>query len=35
MQVLLDTHVLIWLVEGSKNLSVGARYAIEDENNSL
>ncbi len=35
MQVLLDTHVLIWLVEGSKNLSVGARDAIEDENNSL
>jgi PIN domain nuclease of toxin-antitoxin system len=35
MRVLLDTHVLIWLVEGDKNLSSVARSAIEDEDNSL
>jgi PIN domain nuclease of toxin-antitoxin system len=35
MRVLLDTHVLIWLVEGDKNLSTVARSAIEDEENSL
>jgi PIN domain nuclease of toxin-antitoxin system len=35
MRVFLDTHVLIWLVEGDKNLSTVARSAIEDENNSL
>jgi PIN domain nuclease of toxin-antitoxin system len=35
MRVLLDTHVLIWLVEGDKNLSTIARSAIEDEENSL
>lgn len=35
MNLLLDTHVLIWLVEGSNNLSLAARQAIEDENNSL
>ncbi len=35
MRVLLDTHVLIWLVEGDKNLSNVARSAIEDEDNSL
>jgi PIN domain nuclease of toxin-antitoxin system len=35
VQVLLDTHVLIWLVEGSRNLSDEARSAIEDENNIL
>jgi PIN domain nuclease of toxin-antitoxin system len=35
MRVLLDTHILIWLVEGDKNLSTVARSAIEDENNSL
>jgi PIN domain nuclease of toxin-antitoxin system len=35
MRILLDTHVLIWLVEGDKNLSVVARSAIEDEGNSL
>jgi PIN domain nuclease of toxin-antitoxin system len=28
MRVLLDTHVLIWLVEGDKNLSTVARSAI-------
>jgi PIN domain nuclease of toxin-antitoxin system len=35
MRVLLDTHVLIWLVEGDKNLNTVARSTIEDENNSL
>jgi PIN domain nuclease of toxin-antitoxin system len=35
MRILLDTHVLIWLVEGDKNLSTVARSAIEDEDNSL
>ena len=35
MGILLDTHVLIWLVEGDKNLSTVARSAIEDEDNSL
>ena len=31
----MDTHVLIWLVEGDKNLGTVARSAIEDEDNSL
>ncbi|WP_310485575.1 type II toxin-antitoxin system VapC family toxin [Chamaesiphon sp. VAR_48_metabat_403] len=35
MNLLLDTHVLIWLVEGSDNLSQSAKQAIEDEQNSL
>jgi PIN domain nuclease of toxin-antitoxin system len=35
MKLLLDTHVLIWLVEGTDNLSQAARQAIEDEDNSL
>ncbi len=35
MQFLLDTHVLIWLLEGNKNLSNVAKATIEDENNSL
>ena len=35
MRILFDTHVLIWLVEGDKNLSTVARSAIEDEDNSL
>ena len=35
MRILLDTHVLIWLVEGDKNLSTVARSAIEDRDNSL
>ncbi len=29
------THVLIWLVKGSDNLSQAAKQAIEDEKNSL
>lgn len=28
--VLLDTHVLVWLVEGDERLSVAARTAIDD-----
>ena len=35
MKLLLDTHVLIWLVEGSDNLSPAARQAIENEDNNL
>ncbi len=35
MRSLLDTHVLIWLVDGDKNLSTVAKSAIEDEDNSL
>jgi PIN domain nuclease of toxin-antitoxin system len=35
MNLLIDTHVLIWLIEGSENLSQAAKYAIEDEDNSL
>lgn len=35
MKLLLDTHVLIWLVEGSDSLSQAARQGIENEDNSL
>jgi PIN domain nuclease of toxin-antitoxin system len=35
MKLLLDTHVLIWLVEGTDNLSQAAKQAIENEDNSL
>lgn len=35
MNLLLDTHVLIWLVEGSDNLSQSAKQAIEDDRNRL
>jgi PIN domain nuclease of toxin-antitoxin system len=35
MNLLLDTHILIWLIDGSEKLNQTARYAIEDENNSL
>jgi PIN domain nuclease of toxin-antitoxin system len=35
MRLLLDTHVLIWLTEGSSNLSQTAKQAIENEDNSL
>lgn len=35
MKLLLDMHVLIWLVEGTDNLSQAARQAIENEDNSL
>ena len=35
MRLLLNTHVLIWLTEGSSNLSQTAKQAIEDEDNRL
>ena len=35
MRLLLDTHVLIWLVEGNENLSNAAKQAIEADDNSL
>jgi len=35
MNVLLDTHIFIWLIEGNQNLSQAARQAIEDESNHL
>lgn len=35
MNLLLDTHILIWLIEGSEKLSQIARHGIEDENNTL
>jgi PIN domain nuclease of toxin-antitoxin system len=35
MKLLLNTHVLIWLVEGSNSLSQLAQQAIEDDGNSL
>jgi PIN domain nuclease of toxin-antitoxin system len=35
MKLLIDTHVLIWLIEGSENLSQSAKEAIENEDNSL
>jgi PIN domain nuclease of toxin-antitoxin system len=35
MNLLLDTHVLIWLVEGSDRLSQSAKQAIEDDRNRL
>jgi PIN domain nuclease of toxin-antitoxin system len=30
MEILLDTHTLIWFLKGDENLSVKARKAIED-----
>jgi PIN domain nuclease of toxin-antitoxin system len=35
MKLLLDTHIFIWLINGSENLSQNARQAIEDEGNPL
>ncbi|MCT7957629.1 type II toxin-antitoxin system VapC family toxin [Laspinema palackyanum] len=35
MRLLLDTHIFIWLIDGSPNLSQTVRQAIEDENNTL
>ena len=35
MRLLLDTHVLIWLVEGNEDLSNTAKLAIEADDNSL
>ncbi|MEH1851117.1 MAG: type II toxin-antitoxin system VapC family toxin [Nostoc sp.] len=33
MQVLLDTHTLIWFFQGNENFSEKMRFLIEDENN--
>jgi PIN domain nuclease of toxin-antitoxin system len=30
MNLLLDTHILIWLIDGNEKLNKTARYAIED-----
>ncbi|WP_426013898.1 type II toxin-antitoxin system VapC family toxin [Caulobacter sp. DWR2-3-1b2] len=35
MNLLLDTHALIWFVAGSENLSPPIRAAIEDERNAV
>lgn len=35
MRLLLDTHVFLWLVEGSPNLSAAAQIAIADPANDL
>jgi PIN domain nuclease of toxin-antitoxin system len=35
MKLLLDTHVLIWLVEGNDSLTQAAKEAIENEGNNL
>jgi len=33
MQVLLDTHTLLWFFSGNENISITARELIEDTNN--
>ncbi|MBE9014325.1 type II toxin-antitoxin system VapC family toxin [Pseudanabaenaceae cyanobacterium LEGE 13415] len=33
MRLLLDTHAFLWFIEGSSDLSSGARTLIEDQNN--
>jgi PIN domain nuclease of toxin-antitoxin system len=35
MRLILDTHILIWLLEGNSQLSSQARLLIEDETNEL
>jgi PIN domain nuclease of toxin-antitoxin system len=35
MNLLIDTHVVIWLIQGNENIGQTARNAIEDEGNSL
>lgn len=35
MGFLLDTHTLIWLIEGDNNLSVNASNIIKDKNNDI
>ncbi len=35
MKLLLDTHILIWLLEGNQNLNPKVKLVIEDETNSL
>ncbi|MEA5578109.1 hypothetical protein [Anabaena sp. UHCC 0451] len=33
MQVLLDTHTLLWFFSGNENISITARNLVEDTNN--
>ncbi len=35
MNLLLDTHTFLWLVEGSANLSPAAQIALTDSTNTL
>jgi PIN domain nuclease of toxin-antitoxin system len=35
MKLLLDTHILIWLLEGNQTLSPKVKQTIEDETNTL
>ena len=35
MRYLIDTHSLIWFIDGNENLSVHARKIIENENNDI
>jgi PIN domain nuclease of toxin-antitoxin system len=35
MKLLLDTHILIWLLEGNQTLSPKVKQVIEDETNAL
>lgn len=35
MNLLLDTHILIWLIEGSEKLSQTAKHAIADDRNRI
>ena len=35
MQLLLDTHIALWLLSGSKELSQKARSLLQDKNNQL
>ena len=35
MNILLDTHALIWFVEDDDNLPDGLRTILDDENNSI
>ncbi len=35
MKLLLDTHILIWLLEGNQNLNHKSRGVIQDETNDL
>lgn len=35
MKIVLDTHTLLWFIEGSSKLSIKARIIIEDFNNKI
>jgi PIN domain nuclease of toxin-antitoxin system len=35
MKLLLDTHILIWLLDGNQTLSPKVKQVIEDETNTL